>query len=114
MDLEKQLKLLWYLKIRGEWPLISITFSGSESYHGLFYVRGYSEERIARMKRTARSLGACKSCKEEHLGIRFPGGWRTAEDWCQTGVGRQMILYLRSPVKRESCRSGNFAIPRMG
>jgi hypothetical protein len=97
MPLEKQLKLLWYLKVRGEWRMISITFSGSGSYHGLFLVRGFSEERIKRMKRMALSLGACKSCTQEHIGVRFPSGWRTAEDWCQTGVGRQEILYL-SPL----------------
>ena len=98
MPLAKQLKLLWYLKVRRGWRLVSITFSGSESYHGLFYVRGFGEERVQRMKEMAIRLGACqRSCTSEWLGIRFPGGWRTMEDWCQTGVGRQRILYLRNP-----------------
>jgi hypothetical protein len=98
MPLENQLRLLWYLKVRRGWRLISITFSGSESYHGLFYVREMSEERVQCMKEIALSLGACqRSCTSEWLGIRFPGGWRTMEDWCQTGVGRQRILYLRKP-----------------
>jgi hypothetical protein len=100
MPLEKQLPRLWYLKVRGEWPLISITHSAGESYHGLFYVRGFSEARIKRMKDMAVSLGACnRSCRQEHTGVRFPGGWRTLEDdWAQTGVGRQEIIYLRNPL----------------
>jgi hypothetical protein len=57
MPPEEQLALLWYLKARRGWRLISITFSGNESYHGLFYVRGMSEERVSRMKAIAVSLG---------------------------------------------------------
>jgi hypothetical protein len=92
--LDTQLRLIWWLKVSKGWPLISITFSGGKSYHGLFYVRGMSKARINAMKALAASLGACQPSMRATQPIRFPGGWRTREDWKQTSVGRQTLIYL--------------------
>ena len=44
MPLGDQHKILWWLKQVRNWKLMSITFSGAKSYHGLFDVRGQDEE----------------------------------------------------------------------
>ena len=50
------------------------------------------------MERLALRLGACGPTMRAHQPVRFPGGWRTEEDWRQTGVCRQEMLYF-DPIK---------------
>ena len=98
LPLAEQAKILWWLKTRRKWNLVSVTFSGGKSNHGLFYVRHFSDEEVAKMERLALSLGACEPTMRAHQPVRFPGGWRTKEDWRQTGVCRQEMLYF-DPIK---------------
>jgi hypothetical protein len=86
---EDQLKILWWLKRAKGWKLVSITFSGNKSYHGLFYVRGKTDEEVEAMHSLAKRLGACYGSLRRHQPVRFPGGWRR-----ERGEGRQTILYL--------------------
>jgi hypothetical protein len=94
MPAAEQRRLLWYLKERMRWKLISITFSGGKSYHGLFDVRGLSPSELDAMRLFALRLGACRPSLQPFQYVRFPGGMRTREDWRQTPVARQAILYF--------------------
>ena len=87
--LEDQLKILWWLTTIQKWKLISITFSGSKSYHGLFYIRGQTKEHIQAMESLAKRLGACSGSLRPHQPVRFPGGLRR-----EPQPIRQEIIYL--------------------
>jgi hypothetical protein len=86
------------LKAVKGWNLVSITFSGGKSYHGLFHVRGKSDDQIEEMKSLAKSLGACPASLRAHQPVRFPGGTRHDKN----GIRKQEIVYL-NPKQR--CRS---------
>ena len=90
-----QLKILWWLKRVRKWNLISLTYSGGKSYHGLFYIRGQTKEQVQAMKDFAIRLGACSGSLRPHQPARFPGGYRR-----ERGEGRQTIIYL---AKLTSC-----------
>ena len=98
LPLVEQAKILWWLKTSRKWKLVSVTFSGSKSYHGLFYTKGLSEQKLERIQGLALRLGACGPTMRAHQPVTFPGGWRTEEDCRQTGVCRQEILYF-DPIK---------------
>ena len=91
MPLGDQLKVLWWLKRVKQWKLISITFSGSKSYHGLFDVRGQTKEHVEAMESLAKRLGACSGSLRPHNPIRFPGGLRRESP---PALVRQEIIYL--------------------
>lgn len=86
-SLDEQLKILWWLKTAQQWNLVSITFSGGKSHHGLFYVRG---QQVQDMIALAKRLGACSKSLQPNQLIRFPGG----------GNGRQTIVYLNRQINR--------------
>ncbi len=90
VPLEDQLRLIWWLKVRQRWRLISITFSGHESYHGLFAVRGLTKGQVEKMEALAIRLGVCQASLRPRQPVRFPAGYN--KRW-QT---EQRILYLRS------------------
>jgi hypothetical protein len=96
---DDQLKILWWLKVAKEWKLISITFSGGKSYHGLFYTRGESNEKVQGMISLAKRLGACQGSLRADLLVRFPGGLRRDEK----GERRQRIVYLNDQFTINSC-----------
>ena len=87
--LPQQLPLLWYLKEERGWPLVSITYSGDKSYHGLFRREGEIEAQRADLELVL-SLGADAACLHAHQPVRFPGGWRRDD----THNCRQTLLYL--------------------
>jgi hypothetical protein len=91
---DNQLRILWWLKTVRKWRLVSITFSGGKSWHGLFAVRAIEAARLAQMRTLAMRLGACRRSLQPTQWVRFPGGVRTLEDWQQTPVAQQEILYF--------------------
>jgi hypothetical protein len=92
---ENQLKILWWLKTVRKWNLISITWSGGKSWHGLFDVREVETDRLTRMRDLAQRLGACPKSLTATAWVRFPGGRRTDEEWQQKPIARQEIIYFR-------------------
>jgi hypothetical protein len=94
MPLSDQLKIHWWLLTTQKWKLISITFSGSKSYHGLFDVRGLTDEQVQSMESLAKRLGACSGSLRPHQPVRMPGGLRRPQ------LIRQEIIHLEELTDR--------------
>lgn len=61
-------------------PLVLVTFSGSKSLHGWFYVRGVPERQVRLFFKGAVLTGADKSLWDNSKLVRVPGGRRYQDD----------------------------------
>jgi len=90
---DRQLRLFRYLVEKQRWPLYTLTWSAGKSYHGLFYVRGYSQRSIDGMINLSLRLGACASSLRAEQWVRFPGGTRRSN-----GKRQEVYYYNREVV----------------
>lgn len=106
MPLDGQLKIIWWLKTAKRWNLVSITFSGGKSYHGLFDIRGQTDAQVQKMIDLAKRLGACPSSLRPHhpCGSPVVSGVRSkrlAGHYLSGNINRWLIAAKRQRLRRQ-------------